>query len=98
MPKEITLPDGYSGTLSEENAIVGTINENIVYLEGLIQSLSDGSMTFEEHIVDAENYEISLYFSENKNSATLSISDDIITIKVGDKETKIDADGNLIEY
>lgn len=96
MLKEIIVPSEYTGKISEENSIIGVINENFAYLESILQSLSDESMIFEKHIVDFENYEMSLYFSENKKRADISVLNDIITIKIGDNEVKIDSDGNLI--
>ncbi len=96
MLKEITIPSIYTGKISEENDIVGVINENFTYLEDLIQSMPSDSVTFEKHVVDFESYNISLYFSENKNRADISVLNNIITVKIGSNEIKIDADGNII--
>jgi len=96
MPKEITLPSDYTGTLEQENDIVGAINRNFIEIEKEIQSLSDDVMFFDRHIIDFEEYEIDLYFSDNKKKANVRVDDEFIIITIGDKQIRIDRDGNVV--
>ena len=96
MPQEITIPDGYTGTISQENAIIQAINKMIMDLESRIQSLPDKVMVFDRHIADFEEYSMDIYFSENKKKANISIVEDIITVSINEVTIKIDADGNII--
>lgn len=96
MLNEITLPDGYTGALAEENEILYKINENFFKIENMIQNIPDAQMSFDKHIADFEEYEIDLYFSGNKKIAHLTIEDDVITIKINNNTIKIDSDGNVI--
>ena len=95
--KEITLPSGYTGTLAEENAIIGDINENFFEIEKLIQSLPDTQMNFDSHIADFEEYSIDVYFSTNKKVANITVQDDAIIVSINNIEIKIDTDGNIIQ-
>lgn len=94
--KEIILPDDYTGKLEQENKIIENINSNFSEIEESINLLPDKSTQFEKYVVDFEDYEIDLYFSENKTKATLSIKNENIFIKINDKTIEIDADGNII--
>ena len=67
MLNEITIPNDYTGTIEQENTIVGKINENFTQLEEKISLLNESSLSFETHIVDYEEYEIDIYFSNNKS-------------------------------
>jgi hypothetical protein len=95
MLKEITLPDDYSCTLEQENDIVGAINLNFIELEKKISESTD-KMMFEEHIIDFEEYEMDVYFSDNKVKATLLIDSNNIIVRIGDNEVRIDSDGNVV--
>jgi len=96
MLNEIILPDDYTGTITQENAIIGDINENFTELEKQISELNSTSVEFEDHIVDFEDYEIDLYFGNNKKKATISVQNEIIEVKVNGITIKIDSDGNVI--
>ncbi len=94
--KEITLPSDYTGTLAEENNVIGIINENFLEIESMIQSLPDTQMKFDSHIADFEEYSIDVYFATNKKVANITINDNEIIVIVNDIEIKIDSDGNII--
>ncbi len=96
MLKEITIPDGYTGTISEENGIILDINNNFAEIESMIMSLPDNQISFEKHIADSENYTIELFFSDNKSHVKLEIDNDNITLVFGDKIVKLDQHGNII--
>lgn len=96
MLQEITIPSNYSGTLEQENDIVGAINKNFIEIESQISKISEDKMFFEKHIIDFEEYEIDLYFSENKVKANISIDDEYIVVKIGENTVKIDRDGNVV--
>ena len=96
MLKEITIPDDYNGSISQENHIVSQINNALAEIERQIQDIPDEKMVFEKHITDFENYTISVYFSENKKSANITIDDEKIVIQIGDKIVKVDSDGNIV--
>jgi hypothetical protein len=94
--KEITIPDDYTGTISQENSIIVDINNNFAELEEMILSIPDEQMTFTTHIADSESYSIDIYFSENKNHVRLEVADGIISLDFGNNIVKMDADGNII--
>ncbi len=94
--KEITLPSDYTGTLAEENDVIGIINENFLEVESMIQSLPDTQMNFDSHIADFEEYSVDIYFATNKKVANITIKDDEIIIVINNIEIKIDSDGNII--
>jgi len=96
MLKEITLPSGYTGTLEQENDIIGDINKNFIEVEKNIQSLSDDVMFFDTHIIDFEEYEIDLYFSDNKTKANIVVDDEFLVVTIGDNQVRIDRDGNVV--
>lgn len=95
MLKEITIPDDYRGTISQENSIIRQINDALLEIEKQINSIPDEQMVFEKHITDFENYEVSVFFSNNKKSANITIDDDYIVIKIGDNTIRVDSDGNI---
>ncbi len=96
MLKEITLPDDYTGTIDQENDVIGLINTNFIEIEKKIEEIGEENMQFVEHIVDFEEYEIDLYYSDNKKKFSIVLDDDIIVVKVADNEIRIDSDGNLV--
>ena len=96
MLNEITLPDDYTGTLAQENAIIQDINDNFVQVIEEIKSLDDKVLSFEDHIIDFEGYQIEVFFSENKSHATITAINDTIIVEIADKVIRIDSDGNLI--
>jgi hypothetical protein len=96
MPKEITIPDDYIGTLAQENDIIKQINEALVDIEQKIYSIPDEQMVFEKHITDFENYVIDIYFGNNKKHANIEINDDFIVLKINDVIIKVDEDGNIV--
>jgi len=96
MPNEIIIPENYTGTIAEENNIVLQINNALFELEKKIQNIPDEQMVFEKHITDFENYKISVYFSNNKRHATISIEDSFIEIAIGQNIIKVDSDGNIV--
>ena len=95
MLSEITLPDDYTGTLSQENKIIGDINDNFSLIEKEILGLNDSALRFENHIIDFEEYQIDVYFGEEKAKASISIIDGKIQIKIADKTITVDSDGNV---
>ena len=96
MLNEITIPNDYTGTIEQENTIVGKINENFTQLEEKISLLNESSLSFETHIVDYEEYEIDIYFSNNKTKATISVQDENIKIEINNKIIEIDSYGNIV--
>jgi len=96
MPKEITIPSNYSGSLEQENDIVAIINSNFTEIEKKIDEIDKQKMEFSSHVIDFEEYEISLYYSDNKTKAKILLDDDIIVVTVNNKETRIGLDGNII--
>jgi len=95
MLKEITVPDGYTGTISEENSIVSQINDNFFEIEKMILDLPDDQIVFQDHITDFEQYQIDVYFSDNKKSFKLIVDDNNIVLQFKDKEIRLDSDGNI---
>ncbi len=96
MLEEITLPEDYNGTMEQENSIVGKINKNFIDIEKTISEISNERMYFEKHIIDFEEYEIDLYFSDNKKKITLKIDVEDIVISISGNEIRIDRDGNVV--
>jgi len=96
MLKEIIIPDDYTGSLEQENDIIGLINMNFIELEKKISDIDEEKMQFSDHIIDFDEYEIDLYYSDNKNKVTVVLDNDILVIKIAEKEIRIDADGNII--
>jgi aspartokinase len=94
--KEITLPSNYTGTISQENEIITQINNSLVEIEEMIQGIPDEQMSFDSYITDFEKYEMDIYFSDNKNKATISIEEDIISVSIAGNVVRLDADGNII--
>ena len=96
MLKEITLPDGYSGTLSQENQVISQINEALREIDYKMSNIPDDAMSFNEYIADFEKYDIDVFFSDNKKKATISIENDFITIKINGNTIMVDSDGNVV--
>lgn len=96
MLKEITLPSGYTGTLEQENDVIGAINHNFIEIEKKIDALPDKTMFFDSHIIDFEEYEMDIYFSDNKTKANIRIDDDYLVVSIGENEVRIDRDGNVV--
>ena len=96
MLNEITLPVDYTGTLEQENDVIGKINKNFIDIEKEILEKSSESMNFEQHIIDFEEYEIDLYFSENKSKATIVLDDNNILVTINGKTTRIDENGDVV--
>lgn len=96
MLNEIILPDDYTGTIDQENTIIGKINENFTQIEESIASLESETLYFETHVVDFEEYELDIYFSTNKKKATILVQDEQIEVTINDITIKIDSDGNVV--
>lgn len=96
MLNEIIIPDDYTGTIDQENGIIGKVNENFTLLEEQISNLNQDTLSFETHVVDFEEYEIDVYFSENKKKATIVVQDSKIEVTINGITTKIDSDGNVV--
>jgi gamma-glutamylcyclotransferase (GGCT)/AIG2-like uncharacterized protein YtfP len=96
MLEEITIPEEYTGTLEQENDIVGTINRNFAQIEKKIDEIGEEQMQFVDHIVDFDEYTIDLYYSDNKNKASIVLDDDILIVEIAGKEIRIDSDGNIV--
>jgi len=96
MLSEITLPDDYTGTLSQENRIIQKINDNFAAIEEQITGLNSSVLSIEEHIIDFEGYQIDVYFSESKTHARITAINDHIIVDIAGKTIRIDSDGNVV--
>ena len=96
MQEEIILPDNYTGTLEQENDVISKINKKFYDIEKSIDRLGDGKIEFTKHVVDFEEYEIDLYYSDNKSKVSIVLDDDIVVVKIADKEIRINRDGDII--
>ena len=96
MLNEITLPTSYTGSLTQENTIISEINENFTNIQKYIESIDRNKIEFHDHIVDFEEYEIDLYYSDNKNKATIVLDDDIIVVRVAGEEIRINSNGIVV--
>ena len=97
MQREITLPDGYTGQISEENAIIDQINSNFATVEDMINHLPDKQLSFDTHVADFEEYSLDVFFGNNKKQATITIDDNEIVVSVGETVIRIDSDGNIVQ-
>jgi hypothetical protein len=96
MLNEITLPDDYTGTLAQENAVIQAINENFAAIEDMMRELPAETLSFDKHIVDFEGYQLDLYFTENKTHAKITAVNDMLIIEIADKTIRIDANGDIV--
>lgn len=96
MLNEITLPVNYTGTLEQENDIIGEINKNFIELEKKILDKTSEQMNFEQHIIDFEEYELDLYFSDNKSKVNIVLDNNHIVLNIAGKTIRIDENGDVV--
>jgi len=95
MPNNIVVRDDYNGSIVHENEIISQINNRFRELDNIVTNNPRvGSMG--KYILDSEFFSIELYFAENKKKAVLTIDEEIISIFVNGKETKIDSNGDVL--
>jgi len=85
---------GFNGQLNDDNAEIATLNQEILKLKE--ELLSHSGFRVENYILDFEDYEIEVFFGDNKKKAMIVIEDDAILIKIDGNVVKVGSDGFVI--
>lgn len=86
-----------NGTLKGDNEEIRRLNEELLEIKEVLLSISDKGVKHESYILDFEEFELDILFSENKSRAKISISDGIISILIGQNTVRVNSDGTVIQ-